>query len=130
LRAGHGPAHAGSFHAVGAKAFAGTLGQATADLLALGQEGGVVELVRTIGEIGGGGARLRRALWGGGVVLGGQGLSRLRDQGHLPTLQGQQGCLHPAHPGGVPRTKDGFAHRPELRLGMGEVQHAGEVAAG
>ena len=44
LGAGHGPVHPGTFHAVGAEALAGALGQAIPHLVAVSQEGGVFAL--------------------------------------------------------------------------------------
>lgn len=83
LGAGQGPAHAGSFHAVGAEVLAGALGQATAHLVAPGQEGRVGQLRGAVGEVGGGLAgRLRSPRGPVGVLLG-QGVQVLAERRDL-----------------------------------------------
>jgi len=73
LGTGGGPAHTGTFHAVGAEAFTGALGQPTAHLIALRQESGVVQVGGAVGEIGGGACGLGRVRCAVGMRVGQRG---------------------------------------------------------
>jgi len=97
LCAGEGPAHAGPFHAVGAEARAGALGEAAAGLGALGQEGGLVDLVDAVGEVGGGLPRPVGTVGGAGGVRGGQ----VQDAGQPHAGQPQLVVHHLVQVGGA-----------------------------